>query len=503
METRAMAGFQILIVEDHALHSTLASFLLEEAGHSVQVAQNAEEALDVLRSFHPDLILMDLEMPGQDGVELTRELRLNPIHVTTPIIALTAYTDRSDLARAHQAGCDGHISKPIDTATFARQVRDCFGGPSAADADLGSDSSDVLAEIRNNFVAGGLEECGAMLKELQANPASVSSSVHRVLHRWAGLGATFGFPEISNQARRVEALVSAGSLEMGEVVKGIETARRRFCAAARSEPKLSADLIRGLLNIRIGLVHFSEEEANRIRSAAKRANARVVIERVNGDAVENQVGYDAVVINECDFSADATRARVQWSIPAVFIGSRASLESLAALPARAYDFLIAPWEAEEILVRVYRLIGKMVTPPPTADPVHMQKRRSRILIADDDPDLVSLVWETLRQFGMDCDIARSGQQALDAVSRHRPDAILLDINMLDMDGFEILKKLRQNLSTKAIPVLLLTARNQESDIARGFECGADDYVVKPFHPWDLAKRLDKIISAPARHSVFA
>ena len=68
---------------------------------------------------------------------------------------------------------------------------------------------------------------------------------------------------------------------------------------------------------------------------------------------------------------------------------------------------------------------------------------------------------------------------------------------------EILKKLRQNLSTKAIPVLLLTARNQESDIARGFECGADDYVVKPFHPWDLAKRLDKIISAPARHSVFA
>jgi DNA-binding response OmpR family regulator len=145
----------------------------------------------------------------------------------------------------------------------------------------------------------------------------------------------------------------------------------------------------------------------------------------------------------------------------------------------------------------------MVTPTPTADPVHMQKRRSRILIADDDPDLVSLVWETLRQFGMDCDIARSGQQALEAVSRQRPDAILLDINMLDLDGFEILKKLRQNLSTKAIPVLLLTARNQESDIARGFECGADDYVVKPFHPWDLAKRLDKVIAAVGRPRVFA
>lgn len=154
-------------------------------------------------------------------------------------------------------------------------------------------------------------------------------------------------------------------------------------------------------------------------------------------------------------------------------------------------------------MRIYRLIGKTVTSPPTAPPVQTQKRRSRILIADDDPDLVSLVWQTLRQFGMDCDIARSGQQALDAVSQHRPDAILLDINMPDLDGFEILKKLRQNLSTKAIPVLMLTARNQESDIARGFECGADDYVIKPFHPWDLAKRLDKVIAAVGRPRVFA
>jgi len=72
-----------------------------------------------------------------------------------------------------------------------------------------------------------------------------------------------------------------------------------------------------------------------------------VIERVNGNAVEKQIGYDAVIVNECEFSAEAARPRAQWSIPAVFISSRASLESLAALPAGAYDFLIAPWEAEE------------------------------------------------------------------------------------------------------------------------------------------------------------
>jgi len=106
----------------------------------------------------------------------------------------------------------------------------------------------------------------------------------------------------------------------------------------------------------------------------------------------------------------------------------------------------------------------------------------------------------LKQFGMDCDIARSGRQTLDSARQHRPDAIVLDVNMMDLDGFEILKRLRHNPATEAIPVLMLTARNQESDITRGFEFGANDYMVKPFQPSDLAKRLGKIFSAPLQPS---
>jgi DNA-binding response OmpR family regulator len=106
-----------------------------------------------------------------------------------------------------------------------------------------------------------------------------------------------------------------------------------------------------------------------------------------------------------------------------------------------------------------------------------------------------LVAATLGQYGMDCEIARSGQQALDAIGRRAPDAIVLDVNMVDLDGFEVLAKLRRNLATKAIPVLLLTARSNESDIARSVGCGADDYVVKPFHPADLGNRVNNIIAA--------
>ncbi len=489
-----MAGVQILLVEDNVMQSKLVGFLLEEAGHTVQIAESAERAQELLQLFRSDLMLMDLELPGKDGLELTRELRLNPVYEKTPIIALTAYTHPSDLARAREAGCNAIISKPIDTAAFARQVRNYLGSTNGADADVPSDSGDLLAEVRNNFLAEGLEQCGTMLQEVKSNPDSGVQAAQRVLHRWAGMGGTLGFPGISNQARRMEDLLTATSLDYDAVEKGIESARRRFCAATRHEPELPLDLIKGLMDVRIGLVNFSGEEANRICSVANRANIKAVIEPMNGELIERQKGYGAVIINQCAATSEAAPQRPQWSIPAVFIGSRASLESLSKLPSRAYDFLIAPWEAEEVLLRVYRLIRKAEPLPATGDSLHMQKRRPRVLVADDDPDLVALVCETLGQFGMDCKIARSGQQALNTAGRHQPDAIILDVNMLDLDGFEVLKKLRHNLATQAIPVMLLTARNQESDIARGFGSGADDYMVKPFQPSDLAKRVDKIIA---------
>ena len=490
-----MAGIKILVVEDNDMQSKLVSFLLQEAGHTVQIAASAEEALEVLRSFSPHLILMDLQLPGMDGLELTRVLRLAPVQATTAIIALTAYTDPSDLERAREAGCDGKISKPIDTATFARQVGHYMSLTTDVHAEPPCDSHDLLAEIRNNFLAEGLEQCSRILKDLRSDPGCSIEVIQRVLHRWTGLAGTLGFPEISDQARKIEPLLTSTSPACNEIERAIEIARRRFSNAARNRPKLPPELITGLTGVRIGLVNFSEEEAKRIRSAAQRDSVQVVIEQLKSESIEKQTGYGALVINECAFSAQADLHRPKLSTPAVFIGSRSSLQSLSKLPAHAYDFLIAPWDAEEVLIRVYRLTVKTAPSQPAAGSPNTKNSRPRILIVDDDPDLVAIVSETLRPFEMDCDIARNGEQALDAVHRRPPDAIILDVNLLDLDGFEVLKRLRRNLVTRGIPVLLLTARGQESDIARGFGSGADDYVVKPFKPLDLVKRVDNMISA--------
>ena len=498
-----MAAVQILVVEDHDLQSKLVRFLLEEVGHTVRTAATAEEAREILRSFFPDLILMDLQLPGMDGLELTRLLRLDPVHTTTPIIALTAYTDPSDLQRAREAGCNGKISKPIDTATFARRIGRFLNLNQDSYADVPSDSHDLLAELRNNFLAEGLDQASRILKDLKSDPGCSTELIERVLHRWTGLAATLGFPEISDQSRKIEALITS-STEYQEVENAIKIARRRFGSAASQQPKLPLELLDGLIGMRIGLLNFSDQEENRIRSVARRANVEIVIDQINTSenqsvSIETQTEYNALIVNQCNASGRSARQE-QLSVPALFIHSRASLPSVSKLPARACDFLIAPWAAEELLIRVCRLTAKAAPRHPAA--ASPDSKRPRVLIADDDPDIVAIVAETLRQLDMHCDIARSGEQALEAVHHCLPDAIVLDVNMVDLDGFEVLKRLRGNLNTKRIPVLLLTARGQQDDIARGFECGADNYVVKPFQPLDLVKRVDKMISAH-RHALAA
>jgi CheY-like chemotaxis protein len=489
-----MSAVQILVVDDNDTQSKFVSFLLEEAGYIIQIAASAEEAMDVLATYQPELILMDLQLPGIDGLELTRRLRFDPAHSDTVIVALTAYTDPSDLQRARDAGCDGHISKPIDSGTFARLVRQFAEG---THPDASSDSHDLLAELRNNFLAEGLEQCAGIVKDLQSERRCATEAIRRVIHRWASLGDTLGFPAISDQARRIEELLAQEHGQEATLRIAFDVAHRRFSVAAHSKLKLSSELILGLAGVRIGLVDFPEEEAHRIRRAADGVQVEVGIEQLDGDHVERQMEYDALVVNAC---ADSARALLplKLSVPAVLIGSRSLLPSLSKLPARAFDFLIAPWDAEEVLIRVHRLIVKSTTSRTTADAREKQERRPCVLIADDDPSIVALASEVLRQFEIDCDIARSGQQALDSVRRRLPDAMILDVNMPDLDGFEVLRRLRRNVVTCDLPVLLLTGRHQEADVSRGFSAGADDYMVKPFRPIELANRVVRLISSRAK-----
>lgn len=113
-----MAEQSILIVDDNPVNLKLIRILLTGEGYDVHTAGDAEEANRLLRELRPRMILMDIQLPGIDGLELTRQLKANPATRDITILGLTAYAMKGDEEKIIAAGCDGYIPKPIDTRTL-------------------------------------------------------------------------------------------------------------------------------------------------------------------------------------------------------------------------------------------------------------------------------------------------------------------------------------------------------------------------------------------------
>jgi two-component system cell cycle response regulator DivK len=124
-----MAHEPILIVDDNPANLKLARILLRGEGYDVRTATDAEEALSVLRTFIPRLILMDIQLPGMDGLELTRKLKADPLSKNVVILALTAYAMTGDEEKARAAGCDGYVIKPIDTEALPVLIAEYLSTP--------------------------------------------------------------------------------------------------------------------------------------------------------------------------------------------------------------------------------------------------------------------------------------------------------------------------------------------------------------------------------------
>jgi CheY-like chemotaxis protein len=112
----------ILIVDDNPTNLKLAADVLEFEGHKIARARDADEAQEVLKHTQPELILMDLQMPGMDGLTLTRLLKANPSYQHIPVVALTAFAMKGDEDKAREAGCHSYIIKPIETRKLPGQV---------------------------------------------------------------------------------------------------------------------------------------------------------------------------------------------------------------------------------------------------------------------------------------------------------------------------------------------------------------------------------------------
>lgn len=114
---------RVLVVEDNPVNLELVTELLEQEGCQVLAAASAEAGLRLALAERPDLVLMDMQLPGLSGYEATRQLKANPATAAIPVVALTAFAMRGDDRKAGEAGCDGYLTKPLNTDAFSETLR--------------------------------------------------------------------------------------------------------------------------------------------------------------------------------------------------------------------------------------------------------------------------------------------------------------------------------------------------------------------------------------------
>jgi len=512
-----MAGEPILIVDDTPVNLKLTRILLVNEGYKVMTASSAEEALELLRGYHPDLILADIQLPGIDGLELTRRIKQNEATRDITVVALTAFAMKGDEQRAIEAGCDGYITKPIDTRALGARIREHLrrravarGSPVSTAPPEKGDASVPAAEmlaLRQRFLAEGQEKVRQLLLDLDGafNVHDAAQSVHN----WIGVGGLLGYSAISRLAREVEAVLRDKPTENDELREALTNLALAFNSPreARDVP-ISDGILQALSQKRVALVGLPTTDAQRMCVALERALAVPaffeITEPPDSQAVQDCQLFVVSVRPETESSRWLDPSGPPPSRPMVFAGSRDHLLSLdQAVQSLATEFLMDAWQPEEALVRLSLALStnRRVGPPiaaadaaeTSADavPRSAPAGRTRVTIADDDATVLTLVRTALENFGMECHTATDGPGALESIRQHKPHAAVLDVNMPGMDGYEVLAAIRG----EGIPVrvMLLTARQQESDVLRGFTLGADDYVVKPFSPMELVARMKRLL----------
>ena len=217
-----MAGEPILIVDDTPVNLKLTRILLVNEGYKVLTAASAEEALELLRGFHPRLVLADIQLPGMDGLEMTRLIKQDERTRDIVVVALTAFAMKGDEQKAIDAGCDGYITKPIDTRTLGGRIRQLLTHHAETQTPvvgLPPDHEAIPAAevqvLRRRFLHEGQEKARQLLLDLDA--AFNANEAARAVHQWVGTGGLLGYTALARLAREVEATLLERPLDAAQV----------------------------------------------------------------------------------------------------------------------------------------------------------------------------------------------------------------------------------------------------------------------------------------------
>jgi len=389
-------GPWVLVVEDNRTNQVIARGMLSVLGCQAEIAENGQDGVLAFKRRPWDLILMDCAMPGMDGYEVTAAVRVmeETQGGRTPIVAMTANVQASDVEKCLASGMDDHLAKPLTLDHLAGKLRRWIPGfaatpvrPEASPGiDLEAGSRD--AEPLDRALFGKLRE-------------ALGSAIGQAIR-----------PFLEDMPAYLEDMDQAAAAGQSEQL------RRAAHAVKGAAGNLGASLL------------------------------MAVAREIEEHAEHQRLGEAAALL---------TRIRAEYGLV-----QQALLAELNAEPARS---------PEDV------------------------SKGALVLVVDDDRSTRSALRYALQRSGFTVEEAGDGAQALAQIGRIDPDVILMDAMMPEMDGFTACAKLQEMPRGKDIPVLMITALEDEHSIQRAFAAGASDYIAKPLNLAVVNQRVRRIVEA--------
>jgi len=458
----------ILVVDDTPTDALLLNRALTKAGYGVLVAHDSDACLQLSAEHKPDVVLLDMTMPGRDGVETCRLLKLRPETASIPVVFVTGHSDSEHIVRAFTAGGADYVTKPIRIdeilARVSVQIRLC-----EAEQNL-VERNGQLKSLMNQLAEKNAQlaiqiRIDALTRLLNRNPWEQAAEVEherslRHKHDYSILMLDVDYFKMLNDSQGHQ----AGDECLRSVAGAIASACRKSDIVGR----------------------YGGEEFVVLAPETRSETALVLAERIRQNVWDLAISHPAV---------PAGRVTISIGVAAL------DKDSLAEVIRKADEALYLAKRSGRnracgrhgAVSSIHPLVGETsgIQCPPAApmedDP------RAVVLVVEDNATNSRLYQGCLAKEDYRIIEAKDGIAGLAAITKDPPDVIIMDVLMPGLDGLEYTRRIKSNPETRNIPLIITSVCSNEADVLAGLKAGADEYLTKPFRTSELSDRVRSMV----------